>query len=91
MAGNYLGWIEIVEEVPIYLSKAKIKYIVDFRITLKNGNHIFFEAKGKETAEFRIHKKLWKFYGPGPLHIWKMNATFFEALQDVIEVLPVSP
>lgn len=60
-------------QTPVELTEAKIKYIVDFRVTLKSGKMFYAEAKGMETDAWRIKKKLWAFYGPGELHVYKGN------------------
>lgn len=59
-------------QVPVFLSKSKIKTIIDFSyINTKTGQLEFSEAKGFETQRFKIIKQLWKFYGTGELTIWK--------------------
>lgn len=57
-----------------YLTAARINYIADFSaFELATGNIIFFEAKGVETPSWRIKRRLWEFYGPGELRIYKGN------------------
>lgn len=59
-------------QVPVFLSKSKIKTIIDFSyVNTKTGQLEFSEAKGFETQRFKIIKQLWKFYGTGELTIWK--------------------
>lgn len=55
----------------VRLSKAEILYIPDFRVELPDGAVEWHEAKGFETPEWKIKKRLWKAYGPGPLTVWK--------------------
>ncbi len=56
----------------VKLSDAEIVYIPDFKIlNCESGAEEWVEAKGFETDIWLLKKKLWKFYGPGPLHIWK--------------------
>jgi hypothetical protein len=56
----------------IYLTLAQIIYKPDFSfITNDSKQKIWAEAKGFETAEWRIKRKLWIYYGPGPLEIYK--------------------
>lgn len=55
----------------VELTDAKIVYKPDFRLTNLDGSFTWVEAKGYETPEWRIKKKLWKVYGPGPLIIYK--------------------
>jgi hypothetical protein len=56
----------------IYLTRARILYIPDFKCRDKNTGEIFWvEAKGYENDRWPTKKKLYKFYGPGKLEIWK--------------------
>lgn len=56
-------------QVSVYLTKARIQYIVDFAYTLcVNGEEIFEEYKnGLLTPEWRLKKRLWEYYGPAKL------------------------
>lgn len=67
------GEIQHVQhEVHLYLSDARIGYIVDFRCKdLKTGEDLYIEAKGFANDRWPILKKLYQFYGPGTLEIWK--------------------
>lgn len=57
----------------VYLTDARILYIPDFR--LRNASGLFWgESKGFETPEWKIKKRLWEYYGPGPLEIWRGSA-----------------
>lgn len=59
----------------IYLTDARICYIPDFKFTdVKTKNFVWAEAKGFETDVWKIKKRLWEFYGPGNLEIYKGNA-----------------
>lgn len=55
----------------VALTRARILYKPDFVITEPSGEVVYVEAKGVETASWRIKRKLWLFYGPGKLEIWK--------------------
>jgi hypothetical protein len=78
--------LEIQCQDHILLTNAEIKYIPDFKCTNKKTDEVFWaEAKGMVTPEFNIKKKLWKFYGPGPLHIYKGSHTR-PFLSEIIEV-----
>lgn len=58
----------------VSLTDAKIQYIADFTFfDLKKDRQVWAEAKGFETAVWKIKKRLWKHYGPGPLEIWCGN------------------
>lgn len=55
----------------IALTAAEIAYIPDFKCEdLKTGEIFWIEAKGFETPEWRIKRRLWQHYGPGKLEIW---------------------
>jgi len=71
------GEIEILQaQSHVYLTKSRIHYIPDFKIFDKELNEtIWVEAKGVETATWRIKKKLWEFYGPGRLEIYRGKYT----------------
>jgi hypothetical protein len=56
----------------VYLSDARILYKPDFLIEdLKLGQDVWLEFKGFETPEWRIKRRLWMFYGPGLLRVFK--------------------
>jgi len=63
-------------QAQVHLTNAKILYKPDFKILNLNTNEIeYIEAKGVETASWRIKRKLWMYYGPGKLTIYKGNST----------------
>lgn len=69
----------------IYLTEARICYIPDFKFfDLKTKNFVWAEAKGFETDVWKIKKKLWQFYGPGRLEIYKGNAKSFKLCETII-------
>lgn len=56
----------------VFLTDAKIRMIPDFSaVEVKTKELVYFEAKGFETDIWRLKKKLWEFYGPGRLQIYK--------------------
>lgn len=63
----------------VYLTEAKIIYKPDFSyIEVTSGKRIYAEAKGFETSDWRIKRRLWEYYGPGPLEIYKGSHTNFK-------------
>lgn len=59
-------------QTKVYLTDAKILYIVDFSYEdASSGALVFVEAKGMETPTWRLKRRLWQHYGPGKLEIWK--------------------
>lgn len=61
-------------QVSVYLTDAKILYKPDFYcFDFKRNCEIWIESKGFDTAVWAIKKRLWKFYGPGILQIYRGN------------------
>lgn len=81
--------IEIIQhQVKVFLSEAEIVYIPDFKCRyLRTGEVFFVEAKGFETADWKIKKKLWSKYGSAPLHVWS-GTCHRPALQEIIIPTP---
>jgi hypothetical protein len=68
---------DVQPQVTVYLSDARIPYRVDFSVfDLELGETVWWEAKGFETSDWRIKKKLWSVYGPGRLRIVREVNTF---------------
>lgn len=67
------GEIKILSHQPrVHLTDARILYIPDFKcLQLKTNEEFFVEAKGHETPDWKIKKRLWAYYGPASLHIWR--------------------
>ena len=75
--------IKIIELQPkVYLTRARLLYKPDFLIEEK-GQLVWVDYKGFETPVFRLKRKLWKFYGPGPLRIIKSKGGGFYVDQEV--------
>ncbi len=65
-------WEHLGHEVCIYLTLARHKYVADFHARdLKTGQDFYLEAKGFANARWPTTVKLYRFYGPAPLHVWK--------------------
>lgn len=72
-------------QVHVRLTEAEILYIPDFSAwNQKDQCFEWYEAKGHQTPEWLIKKKLWKFYGPGPLHIFMGSYTFPKLTETII-------
>ena len=74
-------------QVTVYLTLAKIKMIPDFAWIDHAGFQCYGEYKGYETPEYRIKRRLWKFYGPGPLHVYTGFSSRGPNLKEIIEVV----
>ena len=66
----------IQQQDQIYLTAAEILYKPDFKCTGGPEGDFWVEAKGFETPEWRIKRRLWMHYGPGPLEIWMYDTRF---------------
>lgn len=63
---------DIQQQDTVYLTKARIQYIPDFKfINTKTNEPEWAEAKGLETPVWRLKRKLWPHYGPGKLEVYK--------------------
>lgn len=63
----------------VYLTEAEIGFRPDYKWHSNIRNCVEYgEAKGFETPDYAIKKRLWKVYGPGPLFIWKGSKTNFK-------------
>ena len=66
---------EIACQVHVYLTDAAIDLIVDFAAEEFNTSQlVYHEYKGYETDVWRIKRRLWKYYGPGRLYVYKKNS-----------------
>lgn len=66
----------IKQQVSVYLTLARILYKVDFSFEdCANGVEEYTEAKGFETTDYRLKRRLWIHYGPGKLTIYKGSHT----------------
>ena len=75
---------EIRCQVQVSLSAAQIIYRPDFECITKYGSSFYCEAKGYETPEWRIKRRLWIAYGPGKLEVWAGSHTS-PRLKEVLE------
>lgn len=61
----------IIEQPQVPLGQDTV-YKPDFYVYRASANEAYFiDVKGVETRDFKRNKKLWKTYGPLPLHIRK--------------------
>lgn len=77
--------VHINHEQHVYLTKARILFIPDFHC-LKDGKDYFIEAKGMETPEYRIKRRLWMHYALAPLEVWKGSHTNPKLSETIIPV-----
>jgi hypothetical protein len=67
--------IDIKVQASVYLTDADILYKPDFLCHLQDGSFFYVEAKGFKTPVWAIKRRLWKFYGPGELHVYEGSHT----------------
>lgn len=70
-------------QVNVRLTRAMILYIVDFSYA-QGTDTVYVEAKGFETDVWNIKKRLWRFYGPGRLQIYRGNAKAFRMVEEIV-------
>ena len=68
------GYSDLQLQDSVSMTLAHITWKVDFRLTDPNGAYEWHEAKGVETNDYVLKKRLWKHYGPGVLVVWKGTA-----------------
>lgn len=79
----------IMSQVHVRLSAAQIVYVADFSFWCNQAKcQVWAEYKGFETPEWRLKRRLWKFYGPGPLRIYKGSRLRMKLTE---EIIPESP
>ena len=79
---DYLVWMQkegairdLKLQPSVYLTKAKILMKPDFSaVDTKTNVLCYWEAKGHETDVWRIKRRLWEFYGDGPMYVYKGSA-----------------
>ena len=67
--------ISIECQSKVYLTDAKILFIVDFKCTRQDGSVYWVESKGKPLPSYQIKRRLWiAGYGPGELQVYGGSA-----------------
>jgi len=70
---GYLTVLQVQDHVR--MTDAQILYIADFVVmNLETGEKEWAEFKGFETDIWKIKKRLWEYYGPGILKIYKQRS-----------------
>lgn len=80
------GELKDLREKPnVHLTEARILMIPDFvAFDVLLGADVFFEAKGFETAVWRIKRKLWTVYGPGRLRVYKGSGFRVNLVEELV-------
>jgi predicted nuclease of restriction endonuclease-like RecB superfamily len=78
------GEIRILAQQPtVYLTDARIGYKPDFLIE-ENGRQVWIDFKGFATTQWKLKRRLWRYYGPGPLEVWAGKDRMSMALVETI-------
>lgn len=76
---------DIQAQDTIYLTAARIMYKPDFKYrNLATGEDEWAEAKGFETTDYRIKRRLWIHYGPGKLHVFNGSHAHLRLKETII-------
>lgn len=70
-------------QVEIRLTDAQIIYKPDFAF-IENNIAAYAEAKGFKTPSWNIKKRLWEYYGPGPLYIYEGSHKYPKLTETII-------
>ncbi len=69
----------------VYLTAARILYKADYSaFHIAEGITKWHEAKGFKTPVWGIKRRLWKFYGPGPLLVYEGSARNFRLTETIV-------
>lgn len=80
------GHLKLLEVHPVlYLTKARIKYISDFKIE-EAGKIVYLDVKGVRTTAFNIKLRLFKYYGEGTLRLVQKNGFGFDKIKEVAAI-----
>jgi hypothetical protein len=79
---EYLRPLEMAGEIKdirhqhtVHMTRARIGYRADYSwVNCKTNETEYGEMKGFETELWLIKKKLWKYYGPGKLFVFKSGS-----------------
>lgn len=62
----------IRQQVSVYLTLARIRYVADYAFEyVKTGERAYAEFKGFKTPVWAIKRRLFEWYGDGPLEIYE--------------------
>jgi len=82
-----VGYLKILKVQPnVLLTDAKIRVIPDWLLEFKDGSQRYADMKGFETQSWGRNKRLWKFYGPLPMEVWKKKGDVFYISETIVPV-----
>lgn len=62
----------IRQQVSVYLTLARIRYVADYAFEdVSTGGTIHCEFKGFKTPVWALKRRLYEWYGPGPLEVYE--------------------
>jgi hypothetical protein len=69
----------------VFLTPARVQMRPDFRFKEKGSDeYCFAEAKGFQTPEYRIKRRLWTVFGPGKLYVYEHSYGGPKLLETII-------
>lgn len=81
------GEIKDIQVQPqCHLTRARILFKPDFAAwNTINQEREYFEAKGHVTAVYAIKRRLWPYYGDGPLHVFGGRYTRLSHIETILQ------
>ena len=78
--------IKILKNQPnVFLTEARIRVIPDWLIyRVRSNEEIYIDFKGYDGQSWLRNRKLWKFYGPRPMEVWRRNGNRFVLSETII-------
>ena len=77
---------DVTRQPTVFLTKAKISFKPDFMAyDVELGKDVYYESKGVETERWRMIKKLWEYYGPSILRVYRGT---HRRLTLAVEIIP---
>jgi len=78
--------VQVKHQVTLLQSRGKrIRLNVDYSVlNTKTGETEFYEAKGYQTAEWKMKRSLWAYgFGPGLLHVWGGSSVRLQFIETI--------
>lgn len=72
-------------QVSVTMTDAALRWVLDFKFFDVNlGEEVYADYKGFETERWNILKKLWVFYGPARLRVYKGQGLRMKVAQEIV-------
>ena len=82
------GEIKILQLQPqVHLTLARILYKPDFKILVTSSETVAYcEFKGYDCPVWKIKKRLWEYYGPAPLRIYRQRGNRIVLVEELVPI-----